>query len=288
MKWIPPIPYGTLYSKPALQLGHALPLLGWCYDNVTSDGWLELNLQEISGELDVPYRTLKQWWQSLRTSAFVADIQDRGRKGLRVRIADEWLDWRILEARTIKNGAENRPITQTRAVETVSERSVNGTNIGQENALEQENEPEMGRKWAGNGAEIRPISSMYKGTHDSQESESHETSPSPIPSGRRAPDRRMVMMLMAKGFKSPKVANEIASMGLDYQTVEESIDNLLADKTSIPAIIGFLQTNPPEPGQPYPRRRHAQTSAPTAPVIPEDVLTPAQAAAIARARRMTQ
>lgn len=244
MKWIPPIPYGALYSKPARDLGHALALLGWCYDNVTTDGWLDMNLQEIAGELDTPYRTLKLWWRALRESPFIAAAQDRGRRGLRIRMADDWIDWRILEARIIKNGAENSPSTEK-----------NRPEMGQVSAPEIQNGTEMGRKWDGNGAENSPSTFAYKGTHDFQESESHETTSSPTPRVKRTPDRAMVMMLISKGVQSEAVANEIAAMGLDYDTVEQSVDNMLANKASVAAIVRFLRSTPPDPGQPYPRAR---------------------------------
>lgn len=74
----------------------------------------------------------------------------------------------------------------------------------------------------------------------------------------------MVMMMVSKGIKSEKVLNDIASMGLDPPTVEESIDNLLADKTSIGAIVKLLLTTPPEPGKPYPRARAPAAALPAA------------------------
>lgn len=243
MKWIPPIPCGALYSAPARKLGSALPLLGWCYDNVTTGGWLDLNLQEIAGELDTPYRTIKLWWQALRTSDFIADVQDRGRRGLRARMSGDWLDWRILEARIIKNGAESCPITE-----------INEPEMGQDIALEVVNEPEMGDKWAGNGAENGPSNSMYKVLHDSHESPTPTSLKPDATNGHKpTPNREMVMMLMAKGIQSQKVANEIASKNLDYVTVEQSIDNQLASGAGIGAIVKWLQDNPPEPGSPYPR-----------------------------------
>lgn len=45
-------------------------------------------------------RTVRRWWDALKTSAFIAEIVDRGRRGFEVRIADRWLAWRILEARS--------------------------------------------------------------------------------------------------------------------------------------------------------------------------------------------
>ena len=248
MKWIPPIPCGALYSAPARKLGSALPLLGWCYDNVSTGGWLDLNLQEIAGELDTPYRTIKLWWQALRQSEFIVDVQDRGRRGLRARMSGDWLDWRILEARIVKNGAENGPSREIPV-------EINGPEMGQDVAPKEINGPEMGSKWAGNGAENGPSISMYKVLHNDQYPESLTPTSSQPLQARRTPNREMVMMLMEKGIKSPSVANEIAAMGLDFPTVVESIDNLLADDTSVPAIIGFLRTNPPIPGQPYPRAR---------------------------------
>jgi Helix-turn-helix domain len=103
---------------------------------------------------------------------------------------------------------------------------------------------------------------------------------------RKTPDREMVMMLMAKGVKSSKVANEIATMGLDIPTVAQSIDNLIADNAKIEAVIGFLRMNPPEKGTPYPRAAsRASPITTTRPIIPTDVLTPAQLAERSRIRR---
>lgn len=99
------------------------------------------------------------------------------------------------------------------------------------------------------------------------------------------------MMLMAKGVKSSKVANEIAMMGLDFATVEQSIDNLLADnQTKIEAVIGFLRTNPPEKDKPYPRATPRASPkngipTPTKPIRPPDMLTPAQIAERSKAKR---
>jgi hypothetical protein len=99
----------------------------------------------------------------------------------------------------------------------------------------------------------------------------------------------MVMMMVGKGIKSEKALNEIASMGLDLITVEQSIDNLLADKTGIGAIVKLLQSNPPEPGKPYPRARAPNGSSPpliaTKPNIAPDALTPGQLAQFARSKR---
>lgn len=97
-KWQPPIPAGALCSADAIAINIALPLLGWCYDQVGRDGWLELNLHEVAGAIDVPYHTVKKWWGQLEGSNFVEVVEKRGRNGMRVRIADAWLDWRSRDA----------------------------------------------------------------------------------------------------------------------------------------------------------------------------------------------
>jgi hypothetical protein len=100
--WQPPIPQGALYSKPARDLGPALALLGWCYDAVQRDGWLNLSIKEAAGAMDEPYHTVKKWWGRLRDSEFFTEVVDHGRDGFKVRFADEWLDWRILSTRAVK------------------------------------------------------------------------------------------------------------------------------------------------------------------------------------------
>lgn len=97
-KWQPPIPAGALCSPDAIAINVALPLLGWCYDQVGRDGWLEINLHEVAGEIEVPYHTVKKWWMQLEGSDFIEVVDKRGRNGMRVRIADAWLDWRSRDA----------------------------------------------------------------------------------------------------------------------------------------------------------------------------------------------
>lgn len=97
----------------------------------------------------------------------------------------------------------------------------------------------------------------------------------------------MVMMMMGKGIKSERNLNEIASMGLDLATVEQSIDNLLADRTGIGAIVKLLQSNPPEPGKPYPRARApaALAPGPTATRPPPDISKRTNGAKLAELRK---
>lgn len=112
-RWIPPIPKGALYRRSAVQLGQALPLLYWCYDYVERDGWVPLNLADVSDALDVPYPTVKRWWQSLHASGILAEVTMCGRGGLRARFADDWLDWSLPPAllNGTKTGSEMIPNT---------------------------------------------------------------------------------------------------------------------------------------------------------------------------------
>jgi hypothetical protein len=64
MPWHPPIPSGKLYSPDALTLGPALALLIWCYDGIQRDGTVEIRLDRAAEDMQVPYRTVRNWWQT--------------------------------------------------------------------------------------------------------------------------------------------------------------------------------------------------------------------------------
>lgn len=125
MPWHPPVPFGAFYSKEALQLGPALSLLGYCYDKVQkeSGGWFRLNLHTAAGDMEVPYPTVKRWWESLRKTTYIADYIERGRSGMDVLMSGDWLDWWRDETRSkmIPNGRE-----------TGQKRDRNGTEIASE------------------------------------------------------------------------------------------------------------------------------------------------------------
>jgi len=149
-KWQPPIPAGALYSKPARTLGPALPLLAYCYDLVQRDGWFDLNLKDAAGDMEEAYPTIKRWWQIITDGPFFAEVQNHGRKGLRVRFKDIWIEWRILKAREVvletfgtETGSELIPNTDNTA-----NRNGNGIIIGTET-----------------GSELIPQNNVY-GTHD--------------------------------------------------------------------------------------------------------------------------
>lgn len=98
-KWQPPIPAGALWSADAVKLGPALALLAWCYDAVRRDGTLTISIADVAGDLDVEYRTIKRYWADLRAGPFFCDITDHGKRGYEVRFCDDWIDWRVLNAR---------------------------------------------------------------------------------------------------------------------------------------------------------------------------------------------
>lgn len=234
MPWQPPIPAGALYSKAARDLGPALPLLAYCYDLVQRDGWFTLNLHDAASDMEESYPTIKRWWQNVAAGPFFAEVQARGRKGIRAHFKDIWIDWRILSTRKRdeigpETGSEVIPNDETGDI-----RDGNGTETG---------------------SEVISSPRMYKVLHNDQESDLPTPTSSPTPHEQTQPDQQLVMMMLGKGIRSDKVLAQIASMGLDYATVEQSIDNLLDDNASIQSIVRLLLTSPPSPGNPYPRAR---------------------------------
>lgn len=229
MPWHPPIPSEAVYSEEVAQLGSGLRLLWYLYNGVQRDGTVKFSPSRASDALDTPYETVRNWWQLLKPMGIVTIKEDHGKQGYLLKFHDDWLDWHVMEA-NYKRPASTVGQRSNETAEPV-ERSVNGFSIDFERSNETD-EP-----------------SAYKVLHDSQESSPYAVSKN----GKHTPDRQMVMMLMAKGIQSQKVANEIASKNLDYVTVEQSIDNQLASGAGIGAIVKWLQDNPPEPGSPYPR-----------------------------------
>jgi hypothetical protein len=76
---------------------------------------------------------------------------------------------------------------------------------------------------------------------------------------------------------------------IDAATVRQSVENLLADQVPKGKIVNRLRNRPPEPGKPYQRSRASPKAGipliATKPVIPADVLTPAQIAQFSKAKR---
>ncbi len=109
-----------------------------------------------------------------------------------------------------------------------------------------------------------------------------------------APYQPDPMRQMLRSFKIGASA-EIAQLyrdhypDLDVETVKVSIENQLADKVTIGAIVRWLREDPPEPGKPYPRARAPNGTSPpliaTKANIAPDALTPTQLGAFARSKR---
>jgi hypothetical protein len=76
---------------------------------------------------------------------------------------------------------------------------------------------------------------------------------------------------------------------LDLETIRQSIENLIADNVPKGTIVNRLRSRPPAPGKPYQRSRAMSRASPplvaTRANIPADVLTPAQIAERAKAKR---
>lgn len=157
--WHPPIPAKKLYSKEALDLGAGLALLIWCYDGIERDGHVDIELNKLTAEFSVSYRTMKDWWAALRDGPFFRKKEDRGRKGWRVWLANEWIDWHVM--------GNNYP-------------DVEGQNIALEQndegpliTLEELEVPLKSRSSPAEGQNIALENSAYKEDQHDQKSERH-------------------------------------------------------------------------------------------------------------------
>jgi hypothetical protein len=219
-------------------------------------------------ELGKPYGTVRDWWKGLKGGPFFAEITPKGRQGWLVRFAPRWLDWRILQHNypDRRDFSDQEPVSAEISADTPSRRDLSD---------EDANPAEKGEVLSQFDRRDFSGERLHKGTHDDQESSSSQP-----PRASDPPNRAMMMMMAGKGIKSAKALNAIASMGLDLATVEQSIDNLLADQTDIGAIVGLLKTAPPEPGKPYPRARAPAPRAPRGlPAAPERPSKPVLSAA---------
>lgn len=191
-RWQPPIPSGALWSPDALKLGSALALLGFVYDLVQVDGTFRINLHEVAGAMAddagnaVPYPTIKRWWAALRDGPFFASVKDEGRRGLYVRMSEEWIDRRILDKRVQETGSKTIPNDDTPTPVSVSEMIPNT-----------ENEPETGRNRDRNGTETGSyLIAPYIGTHDDQVDMTRSGAQAPKPASKK------------RALKEPKATQE--------------------------------------------------------------------------------
>lgn len=158
--WHPPIPAGKLYSGPAIKLGSALAMLIWCYDGIQRDGTIEVQLEQVQHELGVSYRTIKDWWRLLKSGPFFCEQIDRGRRGWVVRMADDWIDWHVMNNNYPRQGQSSAPQEQ-----------VSRTDEGQESALEERQGPVKAPSRPDEGRNSALENSAYKVLHDDQNPE---------------------------------------------------------------------------------------------------------------------
>ena len=160
MPWHPPIPAGKLYSPPALQLGPGLALLIWCYDGIQRDGSIEVRLDKAAADLNTSYRTIRNWWLLLRDGPFFCEQIDRGRRGWVVRMAEEWIDWRVMG----NNYPRQRP-------DPALERTRSTPGEGQDLALDDDERPVNARSTPGEGQDLALHHNVYKEDHLDQKSD---------------------------------------------------------------------------------------------------------------------
>lgn len=152
--WHPPIPNGKLYSEDALRLGPGIALLAWCYDHVQKGGTIEVSLEKAGRDIGKPYGTIRDWWRMLREGPFFCEQIDRGKRGWVVRMADDWLDWRVM--------ANNYPDSVTAEMSALTERR----NVSVEDVQSAVKAPSKQR----HRRDVSVEPSAYKVLHDDQES----------------------------------------------------------------------------------------------------------------------
>lgn len=199
--WHPPIPAGRLYSSEALDLGPALAMLVWCYDQIDRDGRIEVQLSAVATDIGKPYGTIKDWWRMLRAGPFFCEQIDRGKRGWVVRMSEDWIDWHVMK--------NNYP-----------SKSSEGRNVNPE-----ENEvPVKAPSKSGEGRNINLKETAYKEDH-------HDQKPDRTLRAKRAPptgdhQRLLAAYQEALGYKIPNggkegpAAKKILAAGY---TVEQTI-----------------------------------------------------------------
>lgn len=155
--WHPPIPAGALYSDAALALGPGLALLAWCYDHVQKDMTIEVSLEKAGRDIGKPYGTIRDWWRMLREGPFFCEQIDRGKRGWIVRMADDWLDWRVM--------VNNYPDSVTAEMSALTERR----DVSVEDVQSSVKAPSKQR----HRRDVSVEPSAYKVLHDDQKTDPH-------------------------------------------------------------------------------------------------------------------
>ena len=229
--WHPPIPAGKLYSEDAIKLGSALAMLVWCYDGVQRGGTLEVSIEKAAQELNTPYRTVKEWWRLLRQGPFFSKQVDRGKRGWVVTMADEWLDWHVMNNNYPPVQGQEKDVVEQSHADTRSK-----PGIGQEMALKGEDtarqSPVKARSKPGIGQEMALKGSAYKVDHidhktgESSAKKTHEKSREPRTQASLDFLHEGVVIwkrVTSKKYISPVSATLIAKTVTDYAYWEKCV-----------------------------------------------------------------
>lgn len=166
--WHPPIPAERLYSSDALDLGPALAMLVWCYDNIERDGRVEIQLNKLAVEFGKSYRTIKDWWAALRDGPFFCEAIDRGKRGWVVRMSEDWIDWHVMA-----NNYPSRPDEGQKTTPESSVKSRSRPNEGQKSSPEGGQGPVKSRSRPDEGQNTALETSAYKEDQHDQKPERH-------------------------------------------------------------------------------------------------------------------
>lgn len=224
MPWHPPIPAGRLYSPDALDLGPALAMLVWCYDNIERDGRIEVQLPQVSTDIGKPYGTIKDWWRMLRAGPFFCEAIDRGKRGWIVRMSEDWVDWHVMGNNYPSRSSESRDVN-----------------------LEDD---EGSVKAASKLGESRDVN--LENLHIRSHIDHKPSSPTQIETSVGGGDDFLKTLIREYGIGA-KRAREIVATGVDPETCYQSIRNRVnpKDPQTLGRVILDLVSAPPETGKPY-------------------------------------
>lgn len=145
-------------SKAVRNIGSAVVFLHWCYEAVQRDGTIDVQIADVAEYLEESYYTVRKWWSVIKDGPWFVEVHDRGKRGFKVRMADDWLSWRPVRTSV--------PSTNGQMQNTVLEEDTEVPN----DAL---NDDEMPVKLPSNASEMQNRAfdgRMYKVLQDDQES----------------------------------------------------------------------------------------------------------------------
>lgn len=240
MPWHPPIPAGRLYSPDALDLGPALAMLVWCYDQIDRDGRIEVQLPQAATDIGKPYGTIKDWWRQLRAGPFFCEAIDRGKRGWVVRMSEDWIDWHVMGNNYPSKIVESRDVNLEDFSRSGESRDVNLDD--DESSVKAPSKRRQGRDVNLENLHIRSHIDHNPTSSSSQIETSSDDGVDDF-----------VKNLLREFPISRKKAREIALTGADYETVVRSLKNNgdPHDPRSYGKILDRIVGAPPPTGKPY-------------------------------------